>query len=139
MIAILEDDKRREMAMREELVRLHPGVEVIFFDNAPDMVAWLKDNSNYVRLFCLDHDLGLNRKREDREFDPGIGRDVADFLATPEPRCPILIHTSNIDGAYGMQFALEGAGWMVEKIAPMDDLSWIKDRWSERVVALIKV
>ena len=53
MIAILKDDKRREMAMREELVRLHPGVEVIFFDNAPDMVAWLKDNSNYFVYFAL--------------------------------------------------------------------------------------
>ena len=136
VIAILEDDDRRTAAMRGEIRRLLPEADAVFFDNAPDMVAWLKDTPPAVRLICLDHDLGPNRKRGGREFDPGIGRDVADFLATQEPCCPVLIHSSNTEGAYGMQFTLEEAGWSVERVFPFDDLAWVEAQWSGRVAAL---
>jgi hypothetical protein len=136
MIVMLEDDERRTMAMQDEIRKSLPGIELVKFDNATDMVAWLKDNLTWVRLFCLDHDLGPNRKRNNREFDPGSGRDVADFLTTIKPCCPVLIHSSNIDGAHGMQFVLETAGWTVERVDPIDDLAWIKDQWSAQVEAL---
>jgi len=136
VIAILEDDERRTVAMREELHQLFPEVESVFFDNAPDMVAWLRDNLRAVCLLCLDHDLGPDRERDGRTFDPGVGRDVVDFLVTQEPRCPVLIHSSNTEAAYGMRFALDDAGWLAERMAPFDDLAWIKAEWSGRVAAL---
>lgn len=138
MIAVLEDDQRRAEAMMEEIQRLLPEARTVFFDNAPDMVEWLKDNLPSVRLLSLDHDLGPNRQRHGQVFDPGIGRDVADFLATRKASCPVLIHSSNTGAAYGMELTLEGAGWSVERIAPFEDLTWIKAQWSQRVAALGK-
>ena len=37
VIAILEDDERRTEAMREEIGRLFPKADAVFFDNAPDI------------------------------------------------------------------------------------------------------
>jgi len=37
-----------------------------------------------------------------------------------------------------MQFTLEGAGWFVERVVPIDDLTWIKAEWSQRVADLGK-
>jgi len=78
----------------------------------------------------------LYRQRHGQVFDPGIGRDVGEFLATRTASCPVLIHSSNTEGAYGMQFILEGAGWSVERVVPIDDLTWIKAQWSQRVADL---
>lgn len=138
VIAILEDDQRRADAMKEEIQRLFPSARTVFFDNAPDMLEWLRNGLPSVRLLCLDHDLGPNRQRQGETFDPGIGRDVAEFLAARKASCPVLIHSSNAEGAYGMQFTLEDAGWSVERVAPFDDLRWIRAQWSERVAALGK-
>ena len=122
--------------MKEEIQRLFPSARPVFFDNAPDMLAWLENGLPSVLLLCLDHDLGPNRQRHGETFDPGIGRDVAECLATRKASCPVLIHSSNAEGAYAMQFTLEDACWSVERVAPFDDLTWIKAQWSERVAAL---
>ncbi|MDD2734737.1 MAG: hypothetical protein PHF56_12410 [Desulfuromonadaceae bacterium] len=137
IIAVLEDDERRTEALRDEIMRLFPQLTMSFFDNAPDMVAWLKDNLGNVRLLCLDHDLGPDRQRDGQVFDPGIGRDVVDFLAVQKPSCPVLIHSSNSTAAFGMQFALETAGWVVERVIPIDDLLWVKAQWSGRLETLV--
>lgn len=137
IIAILEDDDRRTEAMRDEIQRSVPQMNAIFFDNAPAMLAWLKVNLSNVRLLCLDHDLGPNRQQDGQVFDPGIGRDVTDFLVTKKPSCPVLIHSSNFTAASGMENILENAGWTVERIAPFDDLKWIKTQWSGRLEALL--
>jgi hypothetical protein len=133
VIAVLEDDGRRADAMREELERLFPETEAVFFDDAPGMVAWLEDNLSSVSLLCLDHDLGPNRQRRDAIFDPGSGRGVADFLATRQPSCPVIIHSANATSAYGMRFVLEGAGWSVERVFPFEDLAWIGTEWSRQI------
>lgn len=138
VIAILEDDERWAKAMKEEIQSIFPSTRTVFFDNAPEMLAWLEEGLSSVALLCLDHDLGPNRQYHGETFDPGIGRDVAGFLATHRPSCPVLIHSSNTEGAYAMQFILEDAGWSVERVAPFDDLTWIKAQWSARVAALGK-
>jgi hypothetical protein len=138
IIAILEDDKRRVQAMKDELRLQAPSASLVFFDNAPDMIAWLKDNLASVRLLSLDHDLGPNRTRGGTTFDPGIGRDVADFLAGRPASCPVLIHSTNVDGARGMQFVLEAAGWQVDRVSPFEDLLWVKAQWSGRVATLVR-
>jgi hypothetical protein len=139
LIAILEDDERRTEAMREELARVLPQVRVVFFNNAPDMIAWLKDNLCSVRLLSLDHDLGPNRQRDAQVFDPGIGRDIVDSLVSQKPSYPVIIHSSNSTAAFGMQFALETAGWVVERVIPFNDLTWVKAQWSGRLETLINI
>src|SRR5215208_5877028 len=58
VIAILEDNPARAAAMKSALHRRFPDAEAIFFDNAPDMVAWLPGNLPTVCLLSLDHNLG---------------------------------------------------------------------------------
>ncbi len=137
-IAVLEDDDRRAEAMRCFVGAHLPHRAALFFDNAPDMVAWLGHSLPSVHLLCLDHDLGPNRRRGGVTFDPGLGRDVADTLAGREPVCPVLIHSTNALGAAGMQRVLERAGWRVERVVPFDDLAWVATAWGEAVERLLQ-
>lgn len=134
VIAVLEDDPGRTAAMKDVLATL-PATDVVFFDNAPDMIDWLNSNLSKVCLLCLDHDLGPNRDRDGERFDPGIGRDVVDYLITQAPACSVIIHSSNSMGASGMQTALEEAGWSAERVVPFNDLAWVTERWNERVLS----
>lgn len=137
VIAILEDDPGRRARMTEAVGAALPGIELVFFDNAPDMLEWLPDNLAGIDLLCLDHDLGPYRERDGERFDPGIGRDVVDFLETRSPCCPVVIHSSNGPAADGMLYALQFADWSVERVVPFDDLAWVTDRWIGRVVAAL--
>jgi hypothetical protein len=132
-VAILEDDVRRQERMLELLPGLLPDLAPILFDNAPEMVAWLPDNLDGVSLICLDHDLGPNRRNGDGVFNPGCGRDVANYLATRMPCCPVVIHTTNYLAAPGMVSELEGAGWRVERVIPFSDLEWIGSAWVKTI------
>jgi len=133
IVAILEDDDRRQAAMREHLRTHHPECEPMFFDNAPDMLEWLRSNIKSVALVCLDHDLGPNRERAGQIFDPGTGRDVANFLAKCAPQCAVIVHTSNAHAAPGMLSEMESAGWPVRRVIPFGDLDWVESSWAERV------
>ncbi len=128
-IAVLEDDARRLEAMRRILSEIFPEYAAVFFDNAPDMLAWLHEHLMEVSLLCLDHDLGPSRLRNGERFEPGCGRDVTDFLATRQPCCPVVIHTSNTLAAPGMLMVLEPGGWIAERVIPFDDLAWLERSW----------
>lgn len=127
-ILLLDDDPNRIREMRRCLSAKSPHSVVIHFDNAPELIAWVKMHAAEVELFCLDHDLGPNRTRQGELFDPGTGRDVADFLATLKPICPVIVHTTNSLAAPGMAMVLKDAGWTHESIAPYNDLQWIPCR-----------
>ena len=132
-IAILDDEERRCVAMREVVSQLAPGAELHFFDNAPDMIEWLKGELSSLALISLDHDLGPNRERDGEVFDPGNGRDVVECLCTCQPVCPVLVHSSNSPAAQGMCFALENAGWHNQRVFPFDDVEWIASEWHDAV------
>ncbi|QDU96244.1 cyclic-phosphate processing receiver domain-containing protein [Lignipirellula cremea] len=132
-ITILDDEPCRLEAMQAVLDRLEDPPNVFTFDNAPDMIEWLKDHSASCDLICLDHDLGPNRTRDGTDFDPGIGRDVADFLAKCKPVCPIVIHTTNTEARPGMIAVLEEAGWQVAYVSPYEDLLWVCEIWASEV------
>ena len=132
-IAVLEDDLRRVQQMVQLLREFFPGYKVTSFDNAPDMISWLGDNLNELKLICLDHDLGANRILSGEIQDPGTGRDVADFLAALKPVCPVLIHSSNVMAAPGMMMVLEDAGWPCSRLSPFNDLEWVRAAWIEDV------
>ncbi len=136
-VAILDDEPERIGVMVRYVLACAPECEVLAFDNAPDMIAWLAEHLEETRLICLDHDLGPNRDREGERFDPGTGRDVADYLATREPVCPVLVHTSNSLAAPGMAMVLDDSGWRNLRVVPYDDLEWIRKSWIFEVRAAL--
>lgn len=131
-IAVLEDEARREQAMRGILSE-YPAFQAQFFDNAPDMIEWLRSHLAETVLISLDHDLGPNRRRSGQVFDPGTGRDVVDFLIQHPPTCPVIVHTSNGYSAPGMMFAFEYAHWSTIRVVPYNDLDWITQVWAKAV------
>jgi hypothetical protein len=136
-IAILEDDARRIAEMTRCLAACLPACEIVYFDNAPDMIAWLKLHREELSAIGLDHDLGPNRFRAGAIFDPGTGRDVADFLASCAPVCPILIHTTNALAAPGMECVLNDSGWHQSRIVPYGDLEWIDEIWVKKMEKIV--
>ncbi len=138
MIAILEDDERRQQEMKRLLATWFPERNFIFFDNAPDTIVWLVENLAHVSLLCLDHDLGASRIRDGERFEPGVGRDVVNFLADRTPRFPVIVHSSNPIAAPGMIYALEAGSWSVVRVVPFDDLEWLAISWLKAVTAAIE-
>ncbi len=133
LIAILDDEPGRRAAMQSVLEKQLPDVDIVFFDNALDMIEWLPEGLETVQLLSLDHDLGPVRDRGGERFDPGIGRDVVDVLEQREPCCPVIVHSSNGPAADGMLYALQFAGWSAEREYPHNDLAWIESHWIELV------
>ena len=136
-VAILDDEPDRLAAMVPILQHQYSKLNVVTFDNAPDMQAWFRENLTTCVLICLDHDLGPNRRRDGKVFDPGIGRDVAEYLAMQPPVCPILIHTTNTHARPGMLLVLEDGGWKVTYVSPYDDVLWIREVWTEAVAEVL--
>jgi len=131
-VAILEDDPNRITAMQTCLAEVLPGVDVVVFEDAQEMIAWLGQNLGDVTLISLDHDLPL-RDREGKSIDCGTGRQVADYLASVPPTCPVIVHSSNNFFAPGMFFALGDAGWPCSRVYPCDDTAWVANAWAEQV------
>jgi DNA-binding NarL/FixJ family response regulator len=131
-VAMLEDDVYRISAMRACLAQSLPEMELVIFDHAQRMIAWLEDHLGAVVLISLDHDLPL-RHEAGRSIDCGTGRQVADYLAAHPPTCPVIVHSSNNDGAAGMFFALKDAGWPCCRVYPSDGETWIRNAWHPAV------
>ncbi len=71
----------------------------------------------------------IEGEHEQNMIDPGTGRDVAEYLATKTPVCPVLIHTTNTPAGAGMEMTLKEAGWKSERIVPYGDMEWIAGVW----------
>lgn len=145
IIAILEDDPGRIQAMEKRLKESFPDCSAMFFNNAPDIIAWIKQHLHECLLLSLDHDLGPSWERSGQLFDPGIGRDVVDYLITQLPQCPVILHTSNGDAEIGMEMALKGANWQYERVIPchsldaIDSWDWIDSDWADTLKRLIQL
>jgi len=127
-IAILEDDLRRIDEMRRHLDVSASELEYHFFEDANEMIAWLREHLADTIVMSLDHDLPL-RFEDGRPIDFGTGRQVADFLIGVPPSCPVIVHSSNMTAAAGMVFALQQAWWPVTQVYPCEDLAWIAATW----------
>ena len=125
-IVILEDDSNRIAVMDDCLADKFPFFERKFFRTAPDAIAWLDAHLSETACVSLDHDL---EPQSPSDPDPGIGRDVADFLAARRPTCPVIIHTTNRPAAEGMELVLVDTGWKVERIMPYESCRWIPEAW----------
>jgi hypothetical protein len=133
VILLMDDNEDRLQAMRSVVADSYPEYEIVLIDNAPDTIEWLKGNITSVALMSLDHDLGPNRERDGHVFDPGIGRDVVDYLVTQKPVCPVIVHSTNYIARDGMIFALEGSGWKASFVIPYNDLEWIQGTWKAEI------
>jgi hypothetical protein len=133
IIAILDDEPDRIGAMLPLLAAQLKQYDVHVFENAPDMISWLTENLGRICLLSLDHDLGPNQIRNGATFDPRTGRDVANFLATRQPQCHVILHTTNRMAAPGMQEVLEDSGWTVSHVSPYGDLKWVSEAWIQEV------
>lgn len=132
-IAILEDNLDRQAAMRACLADRFYMYDAKFFDEAAQMIEFLKLHLAQTILISLDHDLEMKPGNNGRYIDPGTGRDVADFLATMTPTCPVVIHTTNSSAAEGMKLVLQDSGWSLRRVIPFDDLNWISTDWFRTV------
>ncbi len=124
MIGILEDADARRFGFRQALAAVDPRIEVVFHDNAPDFVAWLRSSMGLVRLVSLDGDLFLC----DTQPDPGTGLDVVQFLTSSAPSFPVIVHSANPTRGEAMMAALAGAGWDACRADPLQ-LDWMTRQW----------
>ena len=132
IIGILEDDlEGRQPAMKKVIASFGNKFVPVFHDNAPDFVAWLKENGEPIALLSLDHDLGPTRERDGERFDPGSGLDVIEVLEPLEPKFPIIVHSSNPAYAPIMVVRLELKGWTIERVVPFMD-EWISVTWDQK-------
>lgn len=136
-IIVLEDNLDRRVVMRDCLADCFPQYPVRFFVTAGETIAFLRNNLSRVLAIALDHDLDLIPIDPRRNLDPGTGRDVADYLATQRPTCPIIIHTTNAPAAVGMRRELEEAGWKTDQVIPSDGENWIRNDWLVQLRNLI--
>lgn len=122
MIVILEDNDARQSVMRECLESSKPTFPAHFFKTAAEAISWLKFHLSKTVFIALDHDLELIEGPDQQFIDSGTGREVAEYLATLTPVCPILIHTTNVFAGIGMEMVLKGAGWKAKRIVPYGDM-----------------
>ena len=128
-IAIHEDNAERREAMQRCLTDRFYTFSHHFFDESGDMIRFLRDHLAETIAISLDNDLELKPAADGRMIDPGSGVEVAEFLATREPVCPVIIHTTNSSAAEKSKGLLEAAGWRTRRIVPFDDMSWIEADW----------
>ena len=122
---MLEDEAERLVRFESVFAALRESVEWRHWRTASDFIEGYRSRVRDPKLICLDHDLFTDSPDDP---DPGDGRDVAEFLATQEPCCHVIIHSSNGPAADSMYFTLSDANWDVEKVAPMGE-DWIEAHW----------
>ncbi len=111
-IVILEDNEERRTLMEGWLRDRFYPFEHWFFDSAPEAIRFLQDHLNETILICLDHDLEMTKGPDGTWVDAGTGREVADFLASRQPVCAVVIHTTNSAARVGMLTVLQDAGYV---------------------------
>ncbi len=128
-IAILEDNAERRAVMQACIADRFYTFEARFFDEPTPMIEFLEANLADVLVISLDNDLDMKPGADGRLVDVGEGRQVAEYLATCEPCCPVVIHSSNTAAAESMKLTLRDNGWKTKRVVPMDDTKWIEDDW----------
>ncbi len=132
-LIILEDESERERAMANALSDLE-GFKPLFFDNASQLIEWLKAHLPECTLISLDHDLGRVKPLEGVLVKPGTGWDVVEYLVTQPPTFPVILHSANREAVVGMKTALEKAKWNCRVVTPYPpDLDWVSKDWYRAV------
>ena len=135
LFLVLDDDLDRLAGFREVAHTLGERWEVAAWTDAPSMIAEVEPRLAAADLISLDHDL---YKLPTATGDPGTGRDVADYLAEFAPPCPLIIHSTNTDAAWGMYNVLREAGWQVELVHHLNQHGWIRELWLPTALELTR-
>ncbi len=132
VILILEDDAHRRAHFAAAVATI-PGTSLKFWTDAPSMIRGLENWLDRAQLISLDHD--LNPQHPDSP-DPQTGFEVAAFLASLAPCCPVVLHTTNFLRVDSMDRELRDGGWQTCQIRPLRD-DWIARDWLPKVRDLI--
>ena len=137
IIFILEDNPARLAEMNRVLDEELPGFGRQIEDDETIAIAWLKLHQAEIALDSLDHDLdSVVRPGEPPRVDYGWGRGVADYLATQEPTCPVIVHTSNATAGDGTYFELIRANWPTFRVYPYEHHAWVARDWRKMLRSL---
>jgi hypothetical protein len=131
-VLMLEDSGERLARFAAALATVESNPRLIHWPSAPRMIREYPLYLPDARLICLDHDLDPLPG----EPDPGDGLDVARHLAAARPQCPILIHSSNGDGANRMLGEFQLNRCSAFTILPLGS-DWIEVFWRRRVRELL--
>jgi len=123
---VLDDDRERIRGFTAVLERLGCDWALRAWRDAQSMIAEIEPVLGSAQLISLDHDL---YRESPSEPDPGSGRLVADFLSRRAPVCPVIVHSTNTNAAWGMFNELTAAGWQVELVHHLDQPGWIEHAW----------
>jgi hypothetical protein len=126
LLLVLDDDRERLRGFEAIAARLGGDWGLKTWRTAPAMLAEIDAHYPGARLISLDHDL---YKDAESDPDPGSGRVVADFLARRAPACPVIVHSTNTDAAWGMHNQLCASGWTVELVHHLNQPKWIEELW----------
>ena len=126
LLLILDDDRVRLRGFSEIAPRLGQEWVIRSWRDAPSMIAEIDSLLGEAQLISLDHDL---YKDSPTDPDPGSGRVIADLLSKRNPVCPVIVHSTNTDAAWGMFNALTSGNWKVELVHHLNQTAWIEDMW----------
>jgi hypothetical protein len=132
-IIILEDNDDRILAFKSAVASLGSSFSLRLWRDAPTMIAQCGDCLWDTCLISLDHDLA---PLPDSSTNPGTGLEVAEFLSTLQPACPVILHTSNHERRWSMHNEFRFAGWSVQIVLPVGD-DWIHSSWLPKARGLI--
>lgn len=125
LIAVLEDDPRRIAEMQSAAASFLGEFEFHYFNAAHEMKRWLSLNLDRVQLVSLDCDLDAKALSG---TESGSGEDVTAFLVQRQPKCAIVIHSSNALRAPAMHMELALAGCTAVLLCPfVDGEQWVTD------------
>jgi len=125
-LLVLDDDRERLRGFEGILPHLGNDWILHSWRNAPSMRAQVDALLAEAELISLDHDLYRDAATDP---DPGTGRIIADLLAEKDPVCPVIVHSTNTDAAWGMFNALASGRWTVELVHHTNQAEWIAALW----------
>jgi hypothetical protein len=126
LLLILDDDRNRLRGFDEIVPRLGSEWTIRAWRNAPSMLAEIDALLPGAQLISLDHDL---YKDAPSDPDPGSGRVIANHLSRRSPACPVIVHSTNTDAAWGMFNELSSGKWKVELVHHTNQPAWIEELW----------
>src|SRR5437868_3140484 len=108
-IGVLEDNEDRQAVMRARLTDRFYQYDTCLFASAGEMIHFLDEHLADTLVISLDHDLELRPGRDGRCADPGMGREVADYLAGHDPVCRVILRATYVQGSVGIEGVLRDA------------------------------
>jgi len=132
-LLLLEDNDERIAAFQAILPALGNDWQIRVWRDAPTMLTECTDYFPETCLISLDHDLNPS---PGATSDPGTGLEVAKFLASHFPFCPVIIHSTNADQAWSMHNELRFGGWTIERFGPIGD-DWFRKLWLPKAKELL--